>query len=54
MRIGEYASFRFATAAKRARLDFAFMEGQAQSSVPSKGAPTLYFYRFVLLGELAH
>ena len=29
------------------RLDFAFMEGDTQTSVPSTGAPTLYFYRFV-------
>ena len=33
------------------RLDFGFMEGDTQTSVPSTGAPTLYFYRFVVLGE---
>jgi len=33
------------------RLDF--MEGDTQTSAPSNGAPTLYFDRFVVLGELA-
>ena len=28
------------------RLDSGFMEGSVQTSVPSTGAPSLYFYRF--------
>ena len=54
MRIAENAWRRFATAAERAAFRFRVHGGQAQTSVPSNGAPTLYFYRFVLLGELAH
>ena len=30
------------------RLDFGFMEGDTQTSVPSTGTPTLYFCRFGL------
>ena len=51
MRIAEDALRSFAAAAEP-EFRFRVHGGDTQISVPSTGAPTLYLYRFVVLGDL--